>query len=93
MTRKVRVTVTADATSLDAGRRAVQEGEYASLSEWVDAAMSRQARSDARIRALGAALAAYEAECGIITAADMAAQARADSAAAVVVRGQRRRAA
>ena len=86
---KQRVTITADTEPLAAGQQAVVDGEYGSLSEWANAAMTEKVARDARLRVLRDAVAAYEAEHGVITAEEITAQARADREAAVVVRGRR----
>jgi nucleotide-binding universal stress UspA family protein len=88
--RKQRLTVTVDPGLVDAGNQAVADGRADSLSGWVNDALAERARRDARLRALAAAVADYEAEFGEITDEEIAAQARADRASAVVVRGQRR---
>ncbi|MEA2931625.1 MAG: hypothetical protein QOI56_410 [Actinomycetota bacterium] len=84
------MTVTVDPGLVDAGNQAVADGRADSLSGWVNDALAERARRDARLRALAAAVADYEAEFGEITDEEIAAQARADRASAVVVRGQRR---
>lgn len=88
--RKQRLTVTVDPGLVDAGNQAVADGRADSLSGWVNDALAERARRDARLRALAAAVADYEAEFGEITDEEIAAQARADRASAVVVRGERR---
>ncbi|MEA2716701.1 MAG: hypothetical protein QOI99_1018 [Actinomycetota bacterium] len=84
------MTVTVDPGLVDAGNQAVADGRADSLSGWVNDALAERARRDARLRALAAAVADYEAEFGEITDEEIAAQARADRASAVVVRGERR---
>jgi nucleotide-binding universal stress UspA family protein len=86
---KRRITVTVDPDLVDAGRRAVAEGTADSLSAWVSMALADRARRDEQLARLQDAIAGYEAEFGEITADEMAAQARADRADAVVVRGRR----
>ena len=86
---KRRVTITADAEALAAGQQAVVDGVYGSLSEWANTAMLEKVARDARLRALAGALAGYEAEHGVITDQEIAAQLRADREAATVVRGHR----
>jgi Arc/MetJ-type ribon-helix-helix transcriptional regulator len=87
---KQRITITADAEVLRAGARAVERGGYASLSEWVNEAMHEKDARDTRLERLAEAVAAYEAEHGVITDAEIAVQTRADREAAIVVRGRRR---
>lgn len=89
--RKVRLTVTVDGPLLRAGQRAVQEGRADSLSSWVNHALKELAEREARLAALSAAVADYEQEFGEMTPRELAAQRRADRAAAIVVRGKRGR--
>jgi hypothetical protein len=84
---KERLTVTVDHDLVDAGNDAVAQGRAGSLSAWVNLALAERAAKDRRLRALGDAVAAYEAEFGAITADELRAQQRADRAAARVVRG------
>jgi hypothetical protein len=86
--RKSRLTVTVDTELVAAGNAAVREGMADSLSGWVNEALSARAARDRRLAAMTEAITAYEAEFGEITEAEMAAQHRADRAAATVVRGQ-----
>jgi hypothetical protein len=90
-----RLTVTVDPSLVDAGLRAVKAGRADSLSGWVNDALVRQAEHERGLAGLTALIAAYEKKHGVITDAELAAQARADRANAVVVRGRpkRRRAA
>ncbi len=73
---------------IEAGQAAVAEGSAGSLSGWVNEALHRQADHDRRLRALDDFLAAYEAEHGEITEAQVAEAARRARAHAVVVRGR-----
>lgn len=88
--RKTRLTVTVDAELVTAGNAAVEGGAADSLSAWVNEALAARAARDRRLAAMSDAIAAYEAEFGEITAAEMTAQHRADRAAAIVVRGEER---
>ena len=88
--RKQRLTVTVDPALVEAGNEAVAAGLADSLSGWVNSAIAEQARRDARLRALAAAVRDYEAEHGELTSEEIDAQLRADREAAVVVRGGRR---
>jgi hypothetical protein len=90
--RKERLTVTVDAELVVAGNRAVRAGDADSLSGWVNDALAEREAKDRRLRAMAEAVAAYEAEFGVITDEEMAAQKRADQRAAIVVRGARPRA-
>src|SRR5262245_8801078 len=86
-TRKERMTVTIDPSLLRAASEAVAEGRAESLSAWVNAALVERAAKERRLRALGAAIATYESEFGVITAEELLAQERADRQSARVVRG------
>lgn len=86
--RKERLTVTVDAELLAAANDAVQRGSADSLSAWVNEALADRAERDRRLAALSDAVAGYEAEYGEIAESDIAAQHRADRAAAIVVRGR-----
>jgi Arc/MetJ-type ribon-helix-helix transcriptional regulator len=91
--RKERVTVTVDAELVTAGNRAVKLGRAESLSAWINDALLEREAKERRLKAMTEAVAAYEAEFGKISAAEMAAQKRADDRAAVLVRGARQRSA
>ncbi len=84
--RKERLTVTVDPEVVAAGNAAVDRGIADSLSAWVNEALAERAARDRRLFAMSEAIATYEAEHGEITAAEIAAQQRADRQAAVVVR-------
>lgn len=84
---KRRLTVTVDPELADAGQRAVETGRADSVSAWVSAALEEKIRRDRKLSLLGAAIADYEREFGEITAAEIAAQQRADRSHAIVVRG------
>lgn len=88
--RKTRLTVTVDAELVTAGNAAVEAGAADSLSAWVNEALAVRAARDRRLAAMSDAIAAYEAEFGEITMAELTAQHRADRAAATVVRGEER---
>jgi hypothetical protein len=85
--RKARLTVTVDDELVAAGNAAVERGAADSLSAWVNEALAARAERDRRLAAMSDAIAVYEAEFGEITEAEIAAQHRADRAAAVVIRG------
>jgi hypothetical protein len=87
--RKGRLTVTVDPELIDAGTKAVAQGWAGSLSGWVNAALVDRAERDRKLEALAVAIADYEADFGHITEAEMAAVARVDREAALVVRGRR----
>jgi Arc/MetJ-type ribon-helix-helix transcriptional regulator len=87
--RKERLTVTVDAELIAAGTRAVKTGRAESMSGWVNAALAEREAHDRRLRAMAEAVAAYEAEFGVISSEEMAAQERADQKNAIKVRGRR----
>lgn len=82
--------MTVDQELIDAASRAFAAGAADSLSGWVNLALAERAAKERRLRAMGEAIAAYEAQFGVITEAEMVAQERADRRAAIVVRGGRR---
>ena len=88
-TLKTRLTVTVDPALVRAGNAAVKAGDADSLSAWVNTALVDRAAKERRLRAMGEAIAAYEAEFGVITAEELAAQARTDRESARVLRGAR----
>lgn len=81
--------MTVDAELIAAGNRAVRAGDADSLSGWVNAALVEREANDRRRRALAEAVAAYEAEFGVITDEEIEAQRRSDERNAIVVRGRR----
>lgn len=89
--RKGRLTVTVDEDLIRAGNRAVKAGRAESLSGWVNDALAERDAKERRLQAMALAVAAYEAEFGTITEAEMSAQGRADEKRALVVRGPRPR--
>jgi glycerol dehydrogenase-like iron-containing ADH family enzyme len=88
--RKERLTVTVDPDLIEAGNQAVAAGLADSLSGWVNTALVERVLRDRRLQSLSAAITAYEADHGQITADEMAVQARRDREEAVVVRGSGR---
>ena len=86
-TRKERLTVTVDPDFIDAGNNAVAEGRADSMSAWVNAALSEKIARERRLAALAEAVAAYEKRHGVISAQELAEQARTDRESATVVRG------
>jgi hypothetical protein len=85
------LTVTVDPHLIQAAQDAVDRGQANSLSAWVNHALADRAEKDRRLRALGAAIASFEDEFGVLTADELATQARTDRAGARVVRGEGRR--
>jgi Arc/MetJ-type ribon-helix-helix transcriptional regulator len=95
---KARVTVTVDPHLVEAGHDAVAEGRVESLSAWVNLALAERVTKERRLRALAAAVGAYEAEFGAISTDEIAAQRLADRSVGVArpsrvrsVRTRRRR--
>jgi Arc/MetJ-type ribon-helix-helix transcriptional regulator len=87
---KERMTVTVDSELIEAANKAVTEGRVSSLSGWVNLALAERAAKERRLRALAEAVAAYEEEFGEITAAELAAQERADRRNAIPIRPRKR---
>ena len=87
---KARLTVTVDRDLLDAANDAVASGRAASLSAWVNRAIAERLQRERKLAALAEAVAAYEAEHGVISDREIADQLRADRASAVVIRGSGR---
>ena len=83
---KERVTVTLDADLIRAGQDAVERGRAESLSAWINVAIIERMEKDRRLQSLARAVADYEKAFGTITREEIAAQERADRAAARVVR-------
>jgi hypothetical protein len=88
-TRKERLTVTVDPTFIEAGNDAVSEGRAESLSAWVNAALAERVARERRLVALADAVSAYEKRFGVISAQELADQARVDRESAIVVRGNK----
>ncbi len=88
---KERLTVTVDSELIEAANAAVAEGRAASLSGWVNVAMSEWAARERRLRNLAEAIAAYEHKLGEITAAELEAQKLTDKRHAKPVRARRRK--
>ena len=84
---KQRLTITVDPELIEAGNDAVAEGRADSLSAWVNTALTEKVAKERRLAALAGAIATYEERFGVISPRELADQARADRAGAVVVRG------
>ncbi len=87
MTAKARLSATVDADLIAASQAAVAAGETESVSAWVNDALRLKIEHDRRLRGIDDFIAAYEAEYGEITDAEMDAAYRAARARAIVVRG------
>jgi hypothetical protein len=88
---KERITVSVEAELATAAVSAVQSGRAESVSAWIAEAMRDKAAKDRRLIALAEAVAAYEAEHGVIDEAEIAAQTRADRDAAAAARARQRK--
>ncbi|MGI8729075.1 MAG: hypothetical protein ACR2LK_03655 [Solirubrobacteraceae bacterium] len=86
---KQRLSASVDANLLEAGQDAVAAGRVESISEWVNEALRRQASHDARLESVGEFIAAYEAEHGEITDAEIEDAYRRAKARAIIVRDGR----
>jgi Arc/MetJ-type ribon-helix-helix transcriptional regulator len=85
---KERLSASVDADLVAAAQEAVAQGRAESVSAWVNEALRLKAAHDRRLRALDEFVAAFEAEHGEITEAEMDEAARRARGRAVVVRGQ-----
>lgn len=83
--------MTVDRALVKAGTEAVASGHAQSLSAWVNLALSERVVKEQRLRAMGTAIAAYEAEFGVISPEELAAQEREDRRSARLIRGAGRR--
>jgi Arc/MetJ-type ribon-helix-helix transcriptional regulator len=85
---KHRLSASVDADLVRAAERAVSEGRAESVSAWINSAMQRQVAHDQRMRSLQDFVAAFEAEHGEITQAEIEAATRKARANAIVVRSR-----
>ena len=86
MKGKQRLSASVDVALLSAAQAAVEAGRADSVSAWVNDALRLKAEHDQRMMALDSFLAAYEAEHGAITEAEMDQAARRARSRATVVR-------
>jgi Arc/MetJ-type ribon-helix-helix transcriptional regulator len=77
-----------DADLVAVAQEAVAQGRAESVSAWVNEALRLKVAHDRRLRALDEFVAAFEAEHGEITEAEMSEAARRARGRAVVVRGE-----
>jgi Arc/MetJ-type ribon-helix-helix transcriptional regulator len=84
---KERLSASVDAELVAVVQKAVAEGRAESVSAWVNEALRLKVAHDQRLRALDEFVAAFEAEHGQITEAEMREAARRARGRAVVVRG------
>lgn len=80
--------MTVDPDLVEAGKQSVLDGDAASVSSWVSAALREKIRRDAKLRHLALAVADFEAEFGEISEAEIAKQRRIDRARAISVRSR-----
>lgn len=83
--------MTVDRQLLAAANAAVAAGRAASVSAWVNDALTAQADRERRLALLAELIADYEAKHGVITDEELEAQRRADRRNALVIRGTKRR--
>jgi hypothetical protein len=88
--QKERVTITLDKALVRAGSHAVATGRAESFSAWINSALAERVAKERRLLAMAQALDAYEAKHGVISDAELEAQARDIRAGAIVVRGKRK---
>src|SRR5215813_3517815 len=87
MSGKERLSASVDADLVAVAQEAVAQGRADSISAWVNEALRLKVAHDRRLRALDEFVAAFEAEQGEITEAEMSEAARRARGRAVVVRG------
>jgi len=85
---KERLSASVDADLVAAAQEAVAQGRAESVSAWVNEALRLKLAHDRRLRALDEFVAAFEAEHGEITEAEMNEATRRARGRAVIVRGE-----
>ena len=88
MSAKERLSASVDADLVAAAQEAVAQGRAESVSAWVNEALRLKLAHDRRLRALDEFVAAFEAEHGEITEAEMNEATRRARGRAVIVRGE-----
>ncbi len=88
MSPKERLSASVDADLVAVAQEAVAQGRAESVSAWVNEALRLKVAHDRRLRALDEFVAAFEAEHGEITEAEMSEATRRARGHAVVVRGE-----
>jgi Arc/MetJ-type ribon-helix-helix transcriptional regulator len=88
MSAKERLSASVDADLVAVAQEAVAQGRADSISSWVNEALRLKVAHDRRLRAIDEFVAAFEAEHGEITEAEMSEAARRTRGRAVVVRGE-----
>ena len=89
MSKKGRITITLDRALIDGINAEVAAGRADSFSAWIGHAVLEHLESERRLAAMAKAIAAYEAEFGVITPEEIAEQERKDRRNAIVIRGGR----
>jgi Arc/MetJ-type ribon-helix-helix transcriptional regulator len=92
MSVKERLSASVDADLVAVAQEAVAQGQAESVSAWVNDALRLKAEHDRRLRALDEFVAAFEAEHGEISEAEMREAARRARGRAVVVRDEQNQA-
>lgn len=85
---KERLSASVDADLMAVAQEAVAQGRAESVSAWVNEALRLKVAHDRRLRAVDEFVAAFEAEHGEITEAEVREAARRARGRAVVVRGE-----
>ena len=83
--------MTVDRALVEAANEAVASGRASSVSTWVNAALAERAVKERQLRAMAEAIAGYEAEFGVISAAELALQQREDRRTSIAVREPRKK--
>jgi Arc/MetJ-type ribon-helix-helix transcriptional regulator len=86
MIPKQRLSASVDADLIEAAEAAVAGGRFDSVSAWVNDALRLKLEQDRRLQALGAFVAAYEAQHGKITPEEIRDATRRARSRAVTVR-------
>jgi hypothetical protein len=86
---KRRLRASVDPGLLVAAREATERGEAPTLTAWINDAIRLKLEHDARLRAMSAFIAEYEAKRGPITAKDVEDAVREAKRRAISVRGSR----
>jgi Arc/MetJ-type ribon-helix-helix transcriptional regulator len=86
MLPKQRLSASVDADLIQAAEAAVARGRFDSVSAWVNEALRLKREQDRRLEALGAFVAAYEAEHGEISPEEIKDATRHARGRAIVVR-------
>jgi Arc/MetJ-type ribon-helix-helix transcriptional regulator len=88
MSAKERLSASVDADLIAVAQEAVADGRSDSVSSWVNDALRLKAAHDQRLRAIDDFIAAFEADHGEISEAEMREATRRARGRAIVVRGE-----